>query len=66
MPKPPKVVPIAEDKRKVIARDPETQRVIVAMGNHRFAIDFTRRITQLPPHTGDQPAEVLPIRKKRK
>ena len=66
MPKPPKVVPIREDKSSVIARDPKAQRLILGIGSERIAIDFLSRITKLPPLTGDQPAGVLPLNKSKK
>jgi hypothetical protein len=63
MPKPPKVVPIEEQKYRLIARDTKSQRVILGIGSERIAIDFISRISKLPPATGDQPAEVLPMKK---
>jgi hypothetical protein len=65
MPKPPKVVPITADDRRLIATDQRSHRLIVGIGSQRFAIDFFTRITTLPPHTGDQPAAVLPMKKKK-
>jgi len=59
--KPLKVVPIEEQKNKLIARDVEGRRIIVSVGSQRMAIDYFT--TRLPPHTGDQPAPVLPIKK---
>ena len=64
MPKKPKVVPITADEHRLIARDEKSHRLIVAIGSQRFAIDYSARITTLSPHTGDQPATVLPIKKK--
>jgi len=61
MAKTPKVVPIAERQTSLIARDTEAQRIIVGIGSERLAFDFFTRITKLPPHTGDQPAAVLPM-----
>src|SRR5579864_743116 len=65
MRKPTKVVPITspdtEEKPNVIARDVTTRRLIVAIGARRFAVDFFTRITNLPPHTGDQPARILSL-----
>jgi hypothetical protein len=67
MPRPPKVVsitnvvPSTEQKPKLIARDEETNRIIIGIGSQRMAFDFTTRITHLPPNTGDQPAAVLPL-----
>ena len=63
MPKPPKVVPIEEEKYRLIARDTKSQRVILGIGSERIAIDFISRISKLPPATGDQPAAVLPMKK---
>ena len=62
----PKVVPLTEEKRHVIATDQKSQRVIVAIGQQRIAFDLFTRITRLAPHTGDQPAPVITMRKKRK
>jgi hypothetical protein len=64
MPKTPKVVPIAEEKYKVIARDTKAHRVIIGIGAERFAFDLFSRISKLPPQTGDQPATVLPMNKR--
>jgi hypothetical protein len=61
MSKTPKVVPLAEKKASLIARDTNAQRIILGMGSERLAIDLFSRITRLPPHTGDQPAAVLPM-----
>jgi hypothetical protein len=63
MPKTPKVVPINVAEHRLIATDQKTHRLIVGIGSQRFAIDYFTRITTLPPHTGDQPATVLPIKK---
>ena len=63
MPKPPKVVPIEEEKYRLIARDTKSQRVILGIGSERIAIDFISSISKLPPATGDQPAAVLPMKK---
>ena len=63
MQKPPKVVPIEEQKYRLIARDTKSQRVILGIGSERIAIDFISRISKLSPATGDQPAAVLPIKK---
>jgi hypothetical protein len=60
MSKTPKVVPIAEEKYKVIARDTKAHRIILGMGSERLAVDYFSRITKLPPQTGDQPADALP------
>jgi hypothetical protein len=64
MPKKPKVVPITADEHRLIAMDQKSHRLIVGIGSQRFAIDFFTRITTLPPHTGDQPAPVLPMKRK--
>ncbi len=66
MPKPPKVVPIREDQSSIIARDPKTRRVIMAIGSERIAIDFLSRVTRLGPHTGDHAAAIVPMTKKNK
>ena len=65
MPKPPKVVPITADEHRLIATDQKSHRLIVGIGSQRFAIDFFTRITTLPPHTGDQPTTLLPMKKKK-
>jgi hypothetical protein len=56
MPKPPKVVPIQEQKYRLIARDTKSQRLILGIGSERIAMDFFSRFSKLPPETGDQPA----------
>ena len=61
----PKVVPIREDERKLIAEDPLTNRFILGIGKQRIAFDFTTKVTELAPGTGDQPAAVRPIKQKR-
>jgi hypothetical protein len=63
MPKPPKVVPIQEQKYRLIARDQKSQRIILGIGSERIAIDFISRISKLAPETGNQTAAVLPIKK---
>ena len=65
MPKPPKVVPITADEHWLIAMDQKAHRLIVRIGSQRFAFDFFTRITKLPPHTGDHPAAVLPMKKRK-
>jgi hypothetical protein len=65
MSKPPAVVPI-EDKARIIARDPKTQRIIIGIGSERIAFEFLSRVIRLPPNTGDQPATVLPMKKKKR
>jgi hypothetical protein len=47
----PKVVPLTEEKRHVIASDQKSQRIIVGIGQQRIAFDLFTRITRLPPHT---------------
>ena len=66
MSKRPKVVPIREDKSSIIAQDKKAQRIILGIGSERIAIDFLSRITKLPPHTGDEPAPVLPMKQNKK
>jgi hypothetical protein len=61
-----KVVPLTEEKHRVIAFDQQSHRMIFAIGQQRYAFDFFTRITHLPPHTGDRPAPVLPMSKKRR
>ena len=61
-----KVVPLTEEKHRVIAFDQQSHRMIFAIGQKRYAFDFFTRITDLSPHTGDHPAPVLPISKKRR
>jgi len=65
MSKTPKVVSIQKEtnKAKLIAHDPEGHRIIIGIGSQRMALDFQTRITRLPPDTGDQPAEVVPMTK---
>ena len=63
MPKPPKVVPIQDQKYRLIAKDTKSQRLIIGIGSERMAIDVFSRISKLPPETGDQPAAVLPMKK---
>jgi len=63
MPKPPKVVPIQEQKYRLIAKDAKSQRIILGIGSERIAMDFFSRFSKLPPETGDQPAAVLPMKK---
>ena len=45
----------------MIAADEKTNRVIIAIGRLRVALDLTTRITHLPPNTGDHPAAVFPL-----
>lgn len=51
-----------EERPKLIAQDEVTHRLIVAIGSQRVALDFFTRITHLPPHTGDRPATLQPMR----
>jgi hypothetical protein len=62
----PKVVPLTEEKRQVIATDQKSQRIIVGIGQQRIAFDLFTRVTRLPSHTGDQPAPVVTMKRKRK
>jgi hypothetical protein len=63
-PKPPKVVSITAIEHRLITPDQKSHRLIVGIGSQRFAIDFFTRITTLPPHTGNQRAPVIPMKKK--
>ena len=65
MEKPPKVVPLQEQQYRLIAEDQKTHRIIL-IGSERMAIDLFSRITNLPPATGDHPAEVLAMKKVRR
>ena len=62
MPKKPKVVPINESQRKLVAVCERSKRFILNVGPDRVAFDWSMRATKLAPRTGDQPAPVLPIR----
>jgi hypothetical protein len=62
----PKVVPIEQEHRRLIASDEKTRRYILGIGKDRIAFDFTTRVTRLPPKVGDNPADVLPFEKKKK
>jgi hypothetical protein len=66
MKKTPKVVLFPSPENRIIASDEQSRRVIVAIGRQRIALDFSTRITRLPPATGDHPASVLPMKKTRK
>ena len=63
MSKTPKVVPIKDDVCKTIAEDQteHTKRFILGIGKRRIAFDFTTKISDLQPGTGDQPARILPL-----
>src|SRR5213080_707851 len=52
MAKTPKVVPLQEDDRRLIAADEKTKRFILGIGKQRIAFDFTTRVTNLPPAAG--------------
>jgi hypothetical protein len=56
------------DRPELLARD-ETQvggvckrRFILGIGTQRIAFDFTSRVTELKPGTGDVPAPVVPLK----
>jgi len=59
MPKP-KVVPI--NGRKLVAECERSKRFILNVGPDRVAFDWSIRATKLSPKTGDQPAQVLPMK----
>jgi glyoxylate utilization-related uncharacterized protein len=63
MPKKPKVVPINESGRKLVAVCERSKRFILNVGPDRVAFDWSMRATKLAPGTGDRPAPVLPIGK---
>jgi hypothetical protein len=69
--KPAKVISIDRTELKsasdlrVIASDPDTSRMIIAIGRQRFAYDVTTQITELPSTTGDGPAPVVPLKPSR-
>jgi hypothetical protein len=63
MPKTPKVVPMIDNRPRLIASDEKSKRFILSIGGDRVAFDFTTRVTKLPPNTGDKPAEVLLFKK---
>jgi hypothetical protein len=63
MTKPSRVIPFPSTIAQLIASDVQSRRVIMGIGRQRIALDFSTRITELRPATGDQPASVLPIRK---
>jgi hypothetical protein len=64
--KPSKVVPFSSAKPRFIASDEQSSRTIFGIGTQRFALDFSTRVTKLPPSTGDFPAPILPIKQHRK
>jgi hypothetical protein len=59
-----KVVPMEKKKSQIIARDTKAQRVIIAIGGERLAIDRFTRITRLPAGTGDEPGTMIPMKPK--
>ncbi len=61
MPNTPKVVPLDQHRFRVIAADEKTNRIIIAIGRQRVALDMSTRITELPPDVGDKPAKMLPL-----
>jgi hypothetical protein len=63
MPKKPKVVPITEPTRKLVAVCERSKRFILNVGPDRVAFDWSMRATKLAPGTGDRPALVLQIKK---
>ena len=62
----PKLCPSEKTKAVLSPGIPELSAFILGIGSERIAIDFLSRITKLPPHTGDQPAGVLPLNKNKK
>jgi len=65
LPNPPAVVPLSEERRSMMATNEKTSRVIMKIGPQRVAFDFTSRLTELPPGTGDRTASVLPMEKRK-
>ena len=70
MPKTPKLVPITtppatEQNPRLVAHDQASHRFIIAVGTDRTAYDFSVRATRLPPLTANEPAPVVPLRKKK-
>ena len=63
VPKPPKVVPIDEQQYKVDARDEIAHRVIANIGGQRYALDFSTRISRLPPATEHRRKRVLRMKR---
>ena len=64
MPKPLKVVSIEGAQAKIIADDAKGRRVIFSIGSERIAIDLFSRTTRLREQTGDEPAPILPMKKR--
>jgi len=62
---PPDPAPPTPFKARLIAADEATHRYIISVGRDRIAYDMTTRITRLAATTGDQPAQVLPIKQPR-
>lgn len=62
MSKKPKVVPINESNRKLVAVCERSKRSILNVGPDRVAFDWTMRATKLAPTTGDHPAAILPMK----
>jgi len=65
MPDTPRVVSIREDA-PLIAEDVKTRRFILGVGKQRIAFDFATKVTELPPETGDRPAPVVEMKKKKR
>jgi hypothetical protein len=66
MPKKTKVIPIRKLARpKVMAVERPAARVILGIGSTRLAFDYDISVTKLAPATGDRPAPVIAIAKKR-
>ena len=64
--KPAKVIPFSSAKPRFIASDEQSSRTIFGIGSQRFALDFSTRVTELQPSTGDFPDPILPIKNRRK
>jgi len=60
------VVPRSRERPSATVIDEKTSRVIMKIGPQRVAFDFTSRLTELAPGTGDQPARVLPMETRHK
>jgi len=54
------------ERPRLIAHEEASRRFILGIGSQRIAFDCSVRATNLPPHTGDKPAPVLPLPKKKK
>lgn len=63
---PSKVVPFSSTKPRFIVADERSNRTIFGIGSQRYALDFSTRITKLPPAMGDYPGPVLPIKKRQR